>query len=51
MDRVFRDIDRDAAKQSKGKKASVTERAKYQFVCSARLAPFQWPRQGRSTDQ
>ncbi|KUM61897.1 hypothetical protein ACN42_g5201 [Penicillium freii] len=31
MDRVFRDIDRDAAKQSKGKKASVTERAKYQF--------------------
>ncbi|CAI7656570.1 unnamed protein product [Penicillium glandicola] len=31
MDKVFRDIDRDAAKQSKGKKASVTERAKYQF--------------------
>lgn len=31
MDRVFRDIDRDAAKQSKGKKANVTERAKYQF--------------------
>ncbi|OQE46453.1 hypothetical protein PENCOP_c001G02873 [Penicillium coprophilum] len=31
MDRVFRDIDRDAAKQGKGKKASVTERAKYQF--------------------
>ncbi|KAJ5960914.1 uncharacterized protein N7479_008064 [Penicillium vulpinum] len=31
MERVFRDIDRDAAKQGKGKKASVTERAKYQF--------------------
>ncbi|KAJ5189133.1 hypothetical protein N7472_008147 [Penicillium cf. griseofulvum] len=31
MDRVFRDIDRDAAKQDKGKKASITERAKYQF--------------------
>ncbi|CAI7612582.1 unnamed protein product [Penicillium pancosmium] len=31
MDRVFRDIDRDAAKQGKGKKANVTERAKYQF--------------------
>jgi hypothetical protein len=31
MDRVFRDIDRDASKQGKGKKASVTERAKYQF--------------------
>lgn len=31
MDRVFRDIDRDAMKQGKGKKASVTERAKYQF--------------------
>ena len=31
MDRVFRDIDREAAKQGKGKKASVTERAKYQF--------------------
>ncbi|KAJ6138945.1 hypothetical protein N7471_005431, partial [Penicillium samsonianum] len=31
MDRVFRDIERDAAKQGKGKKASVTERAKYQF--------------------
>ncbi|KAJ5129788.1 uncharacterized protein N7515_005827 [Penicillium bovifimosum] len=31
MDRVFRDIQRDAAKQGKGKKASVTERAKYQF--------------------
>ncbi|KAJ5411133.1 uncharacterized protein N7487_005492 [Penicillium crustosum] len=31
MEKVFRDIDRDAAKQGKGKKASVTERAKYQF--------------------
>lgn len=31
MDRTFRNIERDAAKQSKGKKASVTERAKYQF--------------------
>lgn len=31
MDRVFRDIDREAAKQGKGKKASVSERAKYQF--------------------
>lgn len=31
MDRLFRDIERDAAKQGKGKKASVTERAKYQF--------------------
>lgn len=31
MERVFRDIDRDAAKQGKGKKANVTERAKYQF--------------------
>lgn len=31
MDRVFRDIDRDAAKQGKGQKAGVTERAKYQF--------------------
>lgn len=31
MERVFRDIDREAAKQGKGKKAGVTERAKYQF--------------------
>lgn len=31
MDRMFRDIDRDASKQQKPKKASVTERAKYQF--------------------
>lgn len=31
MDRVFRDIDREAGKASKGKKANVTERAKYQF--------------------
>lgn len=31
MERVFRDIDREAGKQSKGKKANVTERAKYQF--------------------
>ena len=31
MEKVFRDIDRDAAKQGKGKKANVTERAKYQF--------------------
>ncbi|KAJ5083966.1 hypothetical protein NUU61_008545 [Penicillium alfredii] len=31
MDRMFRDIDRDATKQSKGRKANVTERAKYQF--------------------
>lgn len=31
MDRTFRNIERDAAKQGKGKKASVTERAKYQF--------------------
>ncbi|KAI2794997.1 hypothetical protein POX_a01600 [Penicillium oxalicum] len=31
MDKVFRDIDREANKQGKGKKASVTERAKYQF--------------------
>ncbi|KAJ5595226.1 uncharacterized protein N7459_001434 [Penicillium hispanicum] len=31
MDRMFRDIDREASKQSKGKKANVTERAKYQF--------------------
>lgn len=31
MDRVFRNIDREAAKQGKGKKANVTERAKYQF--------------------
>ena len=31
MDRVFRDIDREAAKGGKGKKANVTERAKYQF--------------------
>lgn len=31
MERVFRDIDREAAKQGKGKKANVTERAKYQF--------------------
>ncbi|KAJ6135236.1 hypothetical protein N7512_000396 [Penicillium capsulatum] len=31
MDRVFRDIDREAGKQNKGKKANVTERAKYQF--------------------
>ena len=30
MERVFRDIDRDAAKQGKGKKANVTERAKHQ---------------------
>ncbi|CAI7564221.1 hypothetical protein N7533_005591 [Penicillium manginii] len=31
MERVFRDIDRESARQGKGKKASVTERAKYQF--------------------
>lgn len=31
MEKVFRDIDREANKQGKGKKASVTERAKYQF--------------------
>lgn len=31
MDKVFRDIDREASKQGKGKKANVTERAKYQF--------------------
>lgn len=31
MERVFRDVDREAAKQGKGKKANVTERAKYQF--------------------
>ncbi|KAJ5089680.1 hypothetical protein N7532_008364 [Penicillium argentinense] len=31
MERVFRDIDREATKQGKGKKANVTERAKYQF--------------------
>lgn len=31
MERVFRDIDRDSARQGKGKKANVTERAKYQF--------------------
>ncbi|KAJ5776653.1 uncharacterized protein N7511_001664 [Penicillium nucicola] len=31
MDRVFRDVERDASRQGKGKKASVTERAKYQF--------------------
>lgn len=31
MERVFRDIDREAVKQGKGKKANVTERAKYQF--------------------
>ncbi|KAJ5679238.1 hypothetical protein N7462_007482 [Penicillium macrosclerotiorum] len=31
MDKVFRDIDREANKQNKGKKANVTERAKYQF--------------------
>ncbi|KAF7713674.1 Target SNARE coiled-coil domain-containing protein [Penicillium ucsense] len=31
MDKVFRDIDREANKQQKGKKANVTERAKYQF--------------------
>ncbi|KAJ5928648.1 hypothetical protein N7466_007604 [Penicillium verhagenii] len=31
MDKMFRDIDRDANKQGKPKKASVTERAKYQF--------------------
>ncbi|KAJ5267513.1 hypothetical protein N7478_010321 [Penicillium angulare] len=31
MDRMFRDIDREAGKQGKPKKASVTERAKYQF--------------------
>jgi hypothetical protein len=31
MERVFRDIDREAGKQGKAKKANVTERAKYQF--------------------
>ncbi|KAJ6028172.1 hypothetical protein N7540_003748 [Penicillium herquei] len=31
MERMFRDIDRDAQKAGKAKKASVTERAKYQF--------------------
>jgi hypothetical protein len=31
MEKVFRDVDREASKQGKGKKASVTERAKYQF--------------------
>ncbi|OQD72876.1 hypothetical protein PENDEC_c018G03126 [Penicillium decumbens] len=31
MERVFRDIDREAGKQGRGKKANVTERAKYQF--------------------
>lgn len=31
MDKVFRDIDREAGKQGRPKKANVTERAKYQF--------------------
>jgi hypothetical protein len=31
MERTFRDIDKEAAKAAKGRKANVTERAKYQF--------------------
>ncbi|CAL5868117.1 uncharacterized protein PFLUO_LOCUS2341 [Penicillium psychrofluorescens] len=31
MERTFRDIDKEAAKVAKGRKANVTERAKYQF--------------------
>ncbi|KAJ5899622.1 hypothetical protein N7495_004366 [Penicillium taxi] len=31
MEKVFRDIDREAGKQGRPKKANVTERAKYQF--------------------
>lgn len=31
MERTFREIDREAMKQGKGRKANITERAKYQF--------------------
>ncbi|KAJ5826350.1 hypothetical protein N7474_003488 [Penicillium riverlandense] len=31
MERTFRDIDKEATKAAKGRKANVTERAKYQF--------------------